>query len=105
MLESELRYRLLLESSPDAVLLMDSDSKIFFSNPAVETVFGYRQEDIVGCPLSKLLPEELRSNEARGIESYLRTGDKADLPRIVETVGRRQDGRGFTVSRAAIRAF
>src|SRR5215213_245506 len=69
LLESELRYRLLWETSPDAVLLMDAESKIHFTNPAVETVFGYKQEEIVGQMLRVLLPEELRSNEARGIEN------------------------------------
>jgi PAS domain S-box-containing protein len=93
LLESELRYRLLWESSPDAVLLMDSESKIHFANPAVETVFGYKQEEIVGEQLRILLPEELRSPDARGIENYLRTGEKASIPRVVETVGRRKDGR------------
>jgi PAS domain S-box-containing protein len=93
LLESELRYRLLWESSPDAVLLMDADSRIHFSNPAVETIFGYKQEEIVGQPLRTLLPDDLRSNEAKGIENYLRTGEKANIPRVVETVGRRKDGR------------
>lgn len=97
LLESELRYRLLWESSPDAVLLMDSESKIHFANPAVETVFGYKQEEIVGKPLRTLLPEDLRSNEAQGIEHYLRTGEKADMPRVVETVGRRKDGRDIVI--------
>jgi PAS domain S-box-containing protein len=97
LLESELRYRLLWESSPDAVLLMDSESKIHFANPAVETVFGYKQEEIVGRPLSVLLPEELRSHDARGIETYLRTGERGDLDRVVETVGRRQDQQNIVV--------
>jgi PAS domain S-box-containing protein len=97
LLESELRYRLLWESSPDAVLLMDSDSKIHFGNPAVETVFGYKQDEIVGQQLRVLLPEELRSHDARGIESYLQTGEKTNIPRIVETVGRRKDGREIVI--------
>ena len=97
LLESELRYRLLWESSPDAVLLMDSESKIYFSNPAVETVFGYQQEEIVGLPLRTLLPEELRSPAALGIEKYLHTGEKINIPRAVETVGRCKDGREIVV--------
>ncbi len=97
LLESELRYRLLWESSPDAVLLMDSESKIHFVNPAVETVFGCKPDEIVGQPLAALLPDELRSEEARGIENYLRTGDKANIPRVVETVGRRKDGREIVI--------
>src|ERR1043166_1213870 len=93
LLESELRYRLLWESSPDAVLLMDSDSRIHFSNPAVETVFGYKQGEIIGKELRVLLPEDLRSADAKGIEDYLRTGERMNMPHVIETVGRRKDGR------------
>jgi PAS domain S-box-containing protein len=97
LLESELRYRLLWESSPDAVLLMDPDSKIHFVNPAVEAVFGYKPEEIVGQRLPMLLPEDLRSNEARGIEHYLHTGQKVSIPRVIETVGRRKDGHEIVI--------
>lgn len=93
LLESELRYRLLWETSPDAVVLMDSESRIHFSNPAVDTVFGYKQEEIAERPLELILPQELRSNEARGIENYLRTGERLTFARVIETVGRRKDGR------------
>lgn len=93
LLESELRYRLLWESSPDAVVLMDLDSKIHFANPAVETVFGYNADEVIGGPLSTLLPRQLRSTEALPIESYLQTGDRNSLPKIIETVGRRKDQR------------
>ncbi|HMJ88913.1 MAG TPA: response regulator, partial [Candidatus Acidoferrum sp.] len=71
LLESELRYRMLWESSPDAVLLMDSESKTLFANPAVEVVFGYKPEEIIGKALATLLPKELRSNDAVAIEGYL----------------------------------
>ena len=97
LLESELRYRLLWESSPDAVLLMDGESKIHFANPAVETVFGYNQEEIVGQELRVLLPADLRSNEAKPIEDYLKDGEKVTLARVVETVGKRKDGREIVV--------
>jgi PAS domain S-box-containing protein len=88
-----LRYRLLWESSPDAVLLMDTERQIGFANPAIETVFGYKAEEIVGQKLETLLPRELRSSEALSIEQYLSTGNKDSLPRIIETIGRRKDNR------------
>ncbi len=91
--ESELRYRLLWESSPDAVLLVDPESRIHFANPAVELVFGHPQEEVVGQTLGILLPRDLRSVEAEGIEEYLRTGHRDLLPRIIETVGRCKDAR------------
>ena len=95
--ESEMRYRLLWESAPDAVLLLDADSKIHFVNPAVEPVFGYKQEEIVGQPLRLLLPEELRSEEARGLEDFLRGSESTREVRMVETVGRRKDGRAIVL--------
>jgi len=97
LLESELRYRLLWETSPDAVVLMDPESKIHFANPAVETVFGCKQDEVVGQPLRTLLPPELRSSDAKGIEDYLRTGEKTALPRVIETVGCRKDGREIVI--------
>ena len=95
--ESELRYRLLWESSPDAVLLMDAESRIHFANPAVEQLFGYKQEEIVGQELRVLLPEDLRSKEAQGIEQYLRTGQKMSFTRVIETLGRHHDGHDIVV--------
>jgi PAS domain S-box-containing protein len=91
LLESELRYRMLWESSPDAVLLMDPASNIHFANPAVENVFGYKPEEIVGKSLTTLLPQDLRSKEGDSIEHYLQTGQRNSLPRIIETVGRCKD--------------
>ncbi len=91
--ESEMRYRLLWESAPDAVLLLDAESKIQFVNPAVETVFGYQREEIIGQPLGLLLPEGLRSEEARGLEDFLHSTAGAREVRMVETAGRRKDGR------------
>lgn len=93
LLESELRYRMLWESSPDAVLLMDTEREIQFANPAVDVVFGYSPGEIVGQKLETLLPRELRSTEALTIEQYLTTGNKDSLPRIIETIGRRKDQR------------
>lgn len=46
--ESEQRYRLLWESSPDVVFLMDAGSRILFANPAVRQVFGYSPEEVIG---------------------------------------------------------
>ena len=50
--ESELRYRLLWENSADAVLLMDTYSNIHFANPAVEKVFGYSPDEVLGQNLA-----------------------------------------------------
>ncbi len=92
LLESELRYRLLWETSPDAVILMDIHSEIHFANPAVKEVFGYAPEEIIGQRLTILQPERLRGAHLEGIRRYLQTGEKHLDWRATETVGRRKDG-------------
>jgi len=92
LLESELQYRLLWETSPDAVILMDTESRIHFANPAVKEVFGYTPDEIIGQNLTLLQPEGLRGFHRAGIERYLRTGLKKLNWRATETIGLRKDG-------------
>lgn len=54
--DSELRYRSLWETSPDAVLLCDESGLVGFANPAAEVVFGYRTQELTGMPLAALEP-------------------------------------------------
>jgi PAS domain S-box-containing protein len=91
-IESELRYRLLWETCPDAVLLMDPTGTIEFANPAVREVFGFAPEELIGRPLSALQPERLGQGHRVEIQRYLETGVKTLLWRGTETVGLRRDG-------------
>src|SRR4051794_22345309 len=72
--ESELRYRLLWETSPDAVILMDPIGTIHFANPAVKGLFGYAPEELMGKNLSMLQPERLSGGHHGGVSRYLQTG-------------------------------
>src|ERR1041384_6100563 len=67
-------FEALAASAPDAILAIDSASTILFANPAVLRVFGYMPEELIGKPLSMLIPERLRGSHATGLARYLRTG-------------------------------
>jgi sigma-B regulation protein RsbU (phosphoserine phosphatase) len=90
--ESELRYRLLWETAPDAVVLMDPEGRIHFANPAVKDVFGYTPEEIIGKKLSSLQPEHVRAAHDAALARYVRTGIKAMNWRGTESLGLRKDG-------------
>jgi sigma-B regulation protein RsbU (phosphoserine phosphatase) len=92
VIESELRYRLLWETCPDAVILIDTAGKIHFANPAVQEVFGYSADEVTGQPLGKLMPERLRSGPLAAFEKYLDAGAARLRLRAVETAGLRKDG-------------
>jgi PAS domain S-box-containing protein len=92
VIESERRYRLLWETCPDAVLLMDTRGQIDFANPAVKEVFGYAPEEVIGQGLALLLPQHLRAPQLAGLEQLLAAGTAKLNLRGVETGGLRKDG-------------
>ena len=91
MRESEQRYRALWETATDAVLLTDTDSVIQFANPAVEQVFGYTPNEVIGENLTLLLPERVRDEQKKEFAQHLLSGVRDSSRRILETVGVRKE--------------
>ncbi|HEY0157261.1 MAG TPA: ATP-binding protein [Thermoanaerobaculia bacterium] len=61
--QAEARFRMLLERSPDAVVVIDGQGKVQLVNAAAETAFGYAREEVVGRHVSLLLPAEPNGHE------------------------------------------
>ena len=59
--ESEQRFRVLVEDSPNALLLVDGSGAIRLVNRAAEHLFGYRREELLGQLIEKLLPQTFRA--------------------------------------------
>lgn len=91
--DSELRHRLLWETSTDAVLLCDVQGQIHFANPAVETIFGYKPEEVIGQPLTLLHPPT--PPPATGLAAP--TDVKPSRRSLRETNGRRKDGATIAI--------
>ncbi len=90
--ESETRFRTLAETASDAIITIDEDSLIVFVNEAVEKIFGYKAEDLIGKNLTTLMPEPLRPPPEAGLDRYISTGKK-HLPRTnIELPGRHRSG-------------
>ena len=88
--------RSVLESSYHAILVVDSEARVQFYNPAAEKLFGHRAKDLIGGPVGKLLPGLERPDFAAEALGYLRQGLGADgrgKPR--EVMGRDSGGRSF----------
>ena len=92
MQESELRYRLLWETAPEAIILMDPSGTIHFTNPAVNDVFGFSAEEVVGRSVTSLQPVQLRGQYLAAVKRFLASGVKKLNWRAVETLGLRKDG-------------
>lgn len=60
--ESEERFRSLVESSPNSIILTDSDGYIRIINKQTEVLFGYQRHEIIGKTIETLLPDRYRAN-------------------------------------------
>jgi PAS domain S-box-containing protein len=90
--ESEERYRLLLESSPDPIVVYTMEGRATYVNPAFEQTFGFSSEEVLGKPID-FVPEENWPETKKAIENMLR-GKKIHL---FETKRLTQDGRVLNV--------
>lgn len=95
--ESEMRYRLLWETATDAVILMDTESTMHYVNPAVDDVFGYKPEELVGQNLTRLIPERFRQLHVDSLKRYLETGVKKLNWRATEMPALHRSGREVPV--------
>lgn len=72
--ESESRFRIFAETASDATFTIDVHSIILYVNPAVERIFGYTPQELLGRNLATIIPQRLRSSHSEGIHRYLTTG-------------------------------
>jgi PAS domain S-box-containing protein len=92
---SEGRFRALAQSAVDAIISADHHGHITFWNESAERLFGYTSAEIVGRPLSTLMPERFREAHARGIARVTAGGPPAVIGRTVELAGLKKTGEEF----------
>jgi PAS domain S-box-containing protein len=72
--ESEERFRLLVQSAVDAIVITDESQRILFFNPAAERTFRCPAEDAAGSSLDRFIPSRFREAHRRHIERFMETG-------------------------------
>jgi len=90
-------HRLVVETASDAVVSMDETGVIRFANPSTMKIFGYDPTELIGKPLTVLMPEFMRKMHETGYRSYLATGQRHINWHGTELTALRKNGEEFPV--------
>jgi PAS domain S-box-containing protein len=97
LMKAEQRYRVMIETASDAVVCMDESGRILTANPATKGAFGYEPAELIGKPVTVLMPEFLRKVHEDGFRRYLATGQRHLNWEGTELTGLRKNGQEFPV--------
>jgi PAS domain S-box-containing protein len=94
---AEARFRALLESAPDGIVVVDSRGTIVIVNSQTERLFGYTRQELIGQPVELLVPERVRTNHLQDRNSYLADPRLRPMGAGRALRGRKKTGEEFPV--------
>lgn len=95
--KSERKFRDLLESAPDAMVIVDDKGKIVLINSQTERLFGYSREELLGCNVEALIPHRFRENHT-GLRNHFTAHSKTrGMDSNSDLCALRKNGTEFSV--------
>ncbi|MBI4528319.1 MAG: PAS domain S-box protein [Deltaproteobacteria bacterium] len=95
--QAEEKFRTIAETAKDAIVSADTDGNIIYVNQAAESLFGYSANEIIGEPLTLLIPESLRDTHLQGFLRFVQTQEPRLIGKTVEVVGKKKNGLDIPV--------
>jgi len=92
---SEERYRSVVSSAVEAIIIIDIRMHVVFWNQAASSMFGYPAAEIEGNPFLRLIPERCQRGLSVEMDRMVLTEEKNPVARTTETVGLRKNGSEF----------
>jgi two-component system sensor kinase FixL len=93
----EAHLRSIIETIPDAMIVIDEHGKILAFSAAAEEMFGYKEAELLGENVSTLMPSPDRERHDSYLERYLTTGERKIIGIGRVTTARHRDGRAFPI--------
>ncbi len=90
--ETDAKFRGLLDSAPDAMVVVGDDARITLVNVRTESLFGYTRSELMGQHLDLLIPERFRKGHGGHVAGFFANPGARPMGSSLELFGRCKDG-------------
>src|SRR4029077_8614111 len=94
---NEEQYRQLLDTSPDAIVVVDRSGRIVLVNIETETMFGSARSELIGQPLSLLVPDRFRAKHGEHEARFFARPAPRAMGSRLDLFAQRKDGGEFPI--------
>lgn len=91
--ESEERYRGLVETSTDAIILLNEEGRIILWNEAATRIFGHPREDVITESIERIIPPNSGAGIAQNLRNFLNSTDSSIMNTAHEIIGQTRDNK------------
>jgi len=95
--KTEEKFKALLDSAPDAMVIVNSRGQIVLINIQTEKIFGYKRDELIGQEVEVLIPERFTGNHSHHRESFFQTARTRSMGAGLQLFGKKKDGNEFPV--------
>ena len=93
--QAEAKFEALAENAQDAIVSADSRGNVIYFNKAAQRAFGYQASEVLGKPLTLLMPDKFHAQQIADMTRFISDGESSVVGKVIDAVGKKKNGSEF----------